>query len=201
MKMTTPMRIDDANSKGPLFKLSILSTGLFSLFSHAYKMASRGLICATRLFHTGVIAVFPWRHHKIIDIETQEINGDDEVSGNNSTQTHETTEEQQPNNLDPAVEDAGKSENEEAEWNYLGNELDLCFFGQIRYESEVEAYETMKDLQGIQVPRMFAHTKILGPTYTQDQPISRYFEHPGILIEYIEGFPRPYIAENVPRKE
>lgn len=192
---------DDANSKGPPSKLSRIFTTLFSPLSHAYKMASRGLLCATRLFHTGVSAVLPWRHHKIIDIETQEINRDDEASGNNPTQTHGTTEEQQPNNLDPAVEDAGECENEEAEWDYLGNELDLCFFKQFRYESEIEAYETMKDLQGIQVPRMFAHTKILGPTYTQDQPISRYFEHPGILIEYIEGFPLPDIAEHAPRRE
>lgn len=192
---------DDANSKVPLSRFSMFSVSLFSPLAHTYKMASRGLLCATRFFRSGATAVLPWRHHKIVDIETQQINRNDEASGNNSTQTHEITEEQRPSSLDAAVEDARESENEEAEWDYLCDELDLCFFKQLRYESELEAYGTMKDLQGIQVPRMFAHTKIPGPTYTQDQPISRYFEHPGILIEYIEGFPLPDIAEHAPRKE
>lgn len=168
---------------------------------YAYEIASRGLLCAIRLFHTGVTAVLPWRHHKIIEIENQEISRNDEASGNNSTKTHRTTREQQPNNLDAAAKDAGESENEEAEGDYLGDELDLCFFKQFRYESETEAYKTMKDLQGIHVPRIFAHTKILGPTHTQDQLISRYFEHPRILIEYIEGSPLLDIAEYAPRKE
>ncbi|KGO60983.1 hypothetical protein PEX2_099990 [Penicillium expansum] len=193
---------DDANSKGTLFKLSMLSINLLSPLFHAYKMAFRGLLCAIRFFHTGVTAVLPWRHQKAIDIKPQGINRNDEANGNNSTNTYVTTEEQQPSNLDAAVEDAGESEEAaEEEWDYLGSELDFCFFKQFRYESETEAYETMKDLQGIHIPRIFAHTKILGPEYTQDQPISRYFEHPGILMEYIEGFPLPDIAEHAPRKE
>lgn len=192
---------DGVNSKGTLAKLSVLSINSISPLFHAYNMASHGLLCAIRFFHTGVTAILPWRHHKIFDIGTQEINGNNEANGKNSTITHVATGEQQPNDADAAVEDAGEAESEEKEWDCLGNELDLCFFKQFRYESETEAYETMKDLQGIHIPRIFAHTKILGPAYTQDQPISRYFEHPGILMEHIEGYALPDIAENAPRKE
>ncbi|KAJ5208774.1 hypothetical protein N7449_003153 [Penicillium cf. viridicatum] len=177
---------DDANSKGTLFKLSMFSISLLSPLFHAYEMASRGLLCAMRLFHTGVTAVLPWRHHKIIDIETQEINRNNEASGNNYTKPHGTTGEQQPNNLDAAAEDAGQSENEEAEWDYLGDELDLCFFKQFR---------AFMFHEFLHIPKFW------GPTYTQDQPISRYFEHPGILMEYIEGSPLPDIDEHAPRKE
>ncbi|CAI7598702.1 unnamed protein product [Penicillium glandicola] len=186
---------DDDKPRGTFFKLSIIATKLFSPLFHAYKMASRGLFCAIRFCRSGATAVLPWGCHKIIDIETQEIDRNDEISGNNSNKNHGTTGEQQTNSLD-----AGESEDEESEWDHICDEVDLDVSKKFFYQSETEAYEMLKDLQGIHVPRVFAHTKILGPKYTQDQPISRYFEHPGILMEHIEGFPLHEIAENAPKK-
>ncbi|KAJ6187573.1 hypothetical protein N7519_002481 [Penicillium mononematosum] len=151
-------------------------------------------------FLTGVTAVVPWGRHKIIDIETQDINRNNEVSGDNSTKTHGTTGEQQTNDLDAAVDDAGGPEDEEGEWDHRCEEIDAYVHKQFYYESETEAYETMKNLQGISIPRMFARTKILGPKYTQGQRFSRYFEHPGILMEYIEGFPLPELPKKAPKK-
>ncbi|OQE10987.1 hypothetical protein PENVUL_c003G08151 [Penicillium vulpinum] len=163
----------NAKSKGTLSIFSMLSIKLFSPLFHGCKIVFRGLSCAIRFF----------------------------ASGNNPiNKYHRTTGEQQTNNLEAVVEDPEESENEEEEWDRTCEEVDTYVAKQILYEAEIRAYETMKDLQGIYVPRIFAHTKMLGPKYTQDQPFSRYFEHPGILMEYIEGFPLHELPENAPRK-
>jgi hypothetical protein len=191
---------DNVSSKGTQHNLSINSNKLLSSLFYAYKMASRGLFCAIRLFLTGVTALVPWGRHKLIDIETQDISRNDEANGENSTQNYGTTGEQQINNLDAAVDDAGGSEDEEGEWDHRCEEIDAYVHKQFYYESETEVYETMKDLQGICIPRIFARTKILGPKCTQGQRFSRYFEHPGILMEYIEGFPLPDLPKEAPKK-
>ncbi|KAJ5255425.1 hypothetical protein N7497_007089 [Penicillium chrysogenum] len=191
---------DNFSSKGNWYNLSMISNKLLFPLLYAYKVASRGLFCAIRLFLTGITAVVPWGRHKVIDIETQHINRKNEVNGDNSTKNHGTTGEQQTNNLDAAVDDAGGSEDEEGEWDHRREEIDAYVHKQFYYESELEAYETMKDLQDISIPRMFARTKILGPKCTQGQRFSRYFEHPGILMEYIEGFPLPELPKNAPKK-
>jgi hypothetical protein len=189
---------DNTNSKGTLSRFSMLSMKLLSPLVYAYKMASHGLFCAIRFLRTGVTALFP-RGRKIIDIETQESSRNGEASGNNSTRrSHGVTVEQQTN-ISAAADQDTESGIEE-EWDYLCDERFLCVRKQFLYEVETRVYETMKDLQGIHISRIFAHTKILGPKYTQDQPLSRYFEHPGILMEYIEGFPLHNIGENAPRK-
>ncbi|OQE30558.1 hypothetical protein PENFLA_c003G10921 [Penicillium flavigenum] len=172
---------DNVSSKGTWYNLSMISNKLLSPLFYAYKMASRGLFCAMRLFLTGVTAVVPWGRHKLIDIETQDTNKNNEDNGDNSTKNHGTTGEQRTNNHDEAVDDAGGSEDEEGEWDH-------------------RSYETMKDLRGISIPRMYARTKILGPKCTQGQRFSRYFEHPGILMEHIEGFPLPELPKKAPKK-
>ncbi|CAG8042505.1 unnamed protein product [Penicillium nalgiovense] len=191
---------DNVSSKDTRYNLSMISNKLLFPLFYAYKMASRGLFRAIHIFLTGVTAALPWGRHKLIDIETQDINRNDEVKGDNPTKNHGTTREQQTNNIDEAVDDAGGSEDEEGEWDHRCEEIDAYVHKQFYYESETEAYETMKDLQGICIPRMYAHTKILGPKCTQGQRFSRYFEHPGILMEYIEGFPLPDLPKEAPKK-
>lgn len=152
---------------------------------------------------TAATAIIPWRHQKTT--EEQEIHGEDEPNRDGSTNIHQAGNgEQQIETPDTAAEDAGASDNNqesESDWDHMGDEVDLYISRQFLYESESEAYETLKDLRGICVAQLFAHTKILGPKcYTQDGSISGYFEHPGLLMQYIAGFPLPGIAKHAPRQ-
>lgn len=70
------------------------------------------------------------------------------------------------------------------------------------YKAEVEAYETLKDLQRKQIPQLLACVTIpaSNPPQKQDESISRYLDSAGILLQYIEGFPLTDIERHAPRE-
>ncbi|KAI9929499.1 hypothetical protein MW887_000972 [Aspergillus wentii] len=65
------------------------------------------------------------------------------------------------------------------------------------YDCEVGVYNALKDLQGKHIPQVFASVTV--PVSSQDASISKYIDVPGILMDYIDGFPLSDIADNAPR--
>ena len=54
------------------------------------------------------------------------------------------------------------------------------------YTSEVEAYNLLRHMQGINIPKLFA-TVTLQYGSSNNSEYQHYFEVPGILMEYIQG--------------
>ncbi|KAE8398646.1 hypothetical protein BDV37DRAFT_275938 [Aspergillus pseudonomiae] len=57
------------------------------------------------------------------------------------------------------------------------------------YETEIEVYVTLKDIQGEHVPKLFTCVTLHGSSALHDASVSKYTDIPGILLEYIDGFP------------
>lgn len=61
---------------------------------------------------------------------------------------------------------------------------------------EREAYDTIRDLQGKHVPRLFAE-----PWLQLSEEPNEYLDCPGILLEYIKGYELTDILDNAPEKD
>lgn len=66
------------------------------------------------------------------------------------------------------------------------------------YNAEVQAYNHMKGIQETDVPQLLASAVMCAPAPCQRS--SEYVDIPGILLQHIEGFPLPDIAEHTPRE-
>jgi hypothetical protein len=62
------------------------------------------------------------------------------------------------------------------------------------FQSETEAYERLKDLQGRTIPRMYAHVRVVSPTSNKPQELQdlpeadQYFDVNGIILSRINGW-------------
>jgi len=66
------------------------------------------------------------------------------------------------------------------------------------FKNEVTAYDAMKDIQGRYIPQLLAEVTINShPVSVSDSQY--FFEVPGVLLKYIDGFPLSSIEENVSR--
>ena len=70
------------------------------------------------------------------------------------------------------------------------------------YEMETNAYEALSDLQGLHVPRSFGQVLLFlsAPTNLDASSVGRCFQCPGILLEYVKGFPLTDLADKAPRE-
>ncbi|KAJ5245117.1 hypothetical protein N7489_005213 [Penicillium chrysogenum] len=66
------------------------------------------------------------------------------------------------------------------------------------YKTEVQVYNTLKEIQGTDIPKLLASAVI--PIPCLGQTSSEYTDIPGILLQYIEGFPLTDIEEYTPRE-
>ncbi|KAJ5928364.1 hypothetical protein N7466_007320 [Penicillium verhagenii] len=66
------------------------------------------------------------------------------------------------------------------------------------YKTEVQAYSYLKEIQGTDIPQLLAST--IMPVSRPVQLRSEYIDIPGILLQYIEGFPLTDIAKYTPRE-
>ncbi|OQE20146.1 hypothetical protein PENFLA_c017G08062 [Penicillium flavigenum] len=73
------------------------------------------------------------------------------------------------------------------DWNDLQFEAYLHHLVLGLYETEVEVYSTLKELQGNDIPRLFACVTVPNSTCEQTAPISQYVDIRGILLQYIVG--------------
>lgn len=87
-----------------------------------------------------------------------------------------------------------------AMWNSSQEETYLHDFMQCLYETETHAYNTLADKQGNDIPRLLSGVTISTSTPAQNDLLSEYTDIPGILLQYIEGFPLTDIATCAPRE-
>ena len=66
------------------------------------------------------------------------------------------------------------------------------------HETEFQVYSNLKELQGTDIPQLLASAVMPDPSSTQAS--SEYFDIPGILLQYINGFPLTEMAERTPRE-
>ena len=81
-------------------------------------------------------------------------------------------------------------EDEDKDWNTAEYEAYVQYHFQSFYEVEAGVYDRMKDVQGIDVPRLIAQVRLLEfrySPYSSPEPTSKLFECPGIISGYIEG--------------
>ncbi|CAG8210363.1 unnamed protein product [Penicillium nalgiovense] len=79
------------------------------------------------------------------------------------------------------------AEQEGDDWNDLQLEAYLHHVMLGLYETEVEVYNTLKDSQGNDIPRLFACVTVPHSTCEQTIPVSQYVDVPGTLLQYIVG--------------
>ncbi|KAJ5939475.1 hypothetical protein N7466_002609 [Penicillium verhagenii] len=84
-------------------------------------------------------------------------------------------------------------------WNSSQEETYLHDFMQGLYETETQVYNTLADLQGSHIPQLFSCVTMPLSTPVQNNPLSEYIDIPGILLQYVEGFPLTDIATCAPR--
>lgn len=85
-------------------------------------------------------------------------------------------------------------------WNSSRDEAYLYDHLSDLYETEVRVYDTLRDMQGNDIPQLLAYVTIPGCSLAEMQPASQYIDVSGILLEYIEGFPLTDIADHTPRE-
>jgi hypothetical protein len=66
------------------------------------------------------------------------------------------------------------------------------------YKTEVQVYSNLKEIQGTDIPKLLASA--IMPIPCPAQTSSGYTDIPGILLQYIEGFPLTDIEEYTPRE-
>ncbi|KGO47738.1 hypothetical protein PEX1_040500 [Penicillium expansum] len=84
-------------------------------------------------------------------------------------------------------------------WNSSQEETYLHDYMQGLYETETQTYNTLADMQGKEIPRLFSCVTVPSSTPAQNTLLSEYADIPGILLQYIEGFPLTDIATCAPR--
>ncbi|WEW55966.1 hypothetical protein PRK78_001401 [Emydomyces testavorans] len=83
-------------------------------------------------------------------------------------------------------------------WNKAQHEAYLQYLCRRTYNIEKVAYDKLRDIQGKHVPRLFARILLQpsGPALANE-----YLDCPGILLEYIQGFPLTNLAGNASKKD
>ncbi|KAJ5097381.1 hypothetical protein N7456_008102 [Penicillium angulare] len=84
-------------------------------------------------------------------------------------------------------------------WNSSQEETYLHDYMQGLYETETQAYRALADMQGDDIPRLFSCVTMPSSPPAQSNLPSEYIDIPGILLQYIEGFPLTDLAICAPR--
>ncbi|KAI9750319.1 MAG: hypothetical protein M1835_001400 [Candelina submexicana] len=74
----------------------------------------------------------------------------------------------------------------------------------LSYAQESSVYERLEGLQGEDIPRLFATVRLdrtsIYPPIPTDNNAATYLDVPGLLMEYVEGFPIHDIADHTPEE-
>ncbi|KAE8146932.1 hypothetical protein BDV25DRAFT_169521 [Aspergillus avenaceus] len=89
-------------------------------------------------------------------------------------------------------DDGEEDEEEEGTWTTSQNEAYLHHRMRNLYETEVEVYHALKEIQGKHVPRLYACVTVAGSA-------NEYTDIPGVLLQYVRGFQLRDIAAHAPR--
>lgn len=66
------------------------------------------------------------------------------------------------------------------------------------YKAVIEVYDILKDIQGKTIPQLFASVTIT--SCSSPQGSNEYLDIPGILLQYINGFPLTAVAAHAPKE-
>jgi hypothetical protein len=92
-------------------------------------------------------------------------------------------------------------EEPEEGWSIAQNEVYLHDWCSDLYETETMAYEKLRDLQGTQIPRLFAQVRLsIKPTDIEEYVGADFFEVKGILLELIPGSALEQLADAIPQE-
>jgi len=86
---------------------------------------------------------------------------------------------------------------EEYEWDDPHNEAYLQYGMQHFYEAEIEAYNILKDVQGQDIPCLFASFTL--PSLFS--PGNQLCDIPGVILQHIDGFPLGDISLHAPKEK
>lgn len=84
-------------------------------------------------------------------------------------------------------------------WNVSQDEAYLHHQMQTLYSTEAEVYDTMKHIQGKDIPRLYARLAVPSPFSSNETSVDKYLDIPGVLLQYIDGFLLTNIATYTPR--
>lgn len=98
--------------------------------------------------------------------------------------------------------DSDRSLDEEPMADFLAeNEVYLQHYCLGLYENELSTYKRLQDLQGSEIPQLFASVNYLPSRPDGGEGIPpEFMEVKGILIEFISGFPLAELSDNAPRE-
>ncbi|KAM0345662.1 hypothetical protein ACHAPU_006316 [Fusarium lateritium] len=86
-------------------------------------------------------------------------------------------------------------------WNYAQEEADLAQMMRRMFDSETATYARLQKYQGKIIPRLLCSVALDTPV--PDRPLTPYqqdfYQHRGILLEYLHGFTLSKMVENVPQ--
>lgn len=85
-------------------------------------------------------------------------------------------------------------------WNSSQDETYLYDTVSDLYQTEIEVYDALEDMQGDDIPQLLAYVIIPGVKLTEKEPERRYIGVSGILLQYVEGFPLTNLADHTPRE-
>jgi hypothetical protein len=85
-------------------------------------------------------------------------------------------------------------------WDTAQNEAYISHQAKRLCDIEVKVYKSLKDIQGVVVPRLITCVTISGSVSAQSTMISQYTHVPGIVLQYVKGFHWPILEKNAPRE-
>ncbi|KAE8165934.1 hypothetical protein BDV40DRAFT_285875 [Aspergillus tamarii] len=98
------------------------------------------------------------------------------------------------NNDSKMAEGEGDTRNDPQNEAYLHDHIqDLC-------ETEVEVYQTLKNIQGKDIPQLFACLTVPSSSSSQELSVKKYTDVPGVLLQYIDGFLLTDMAAHAPQE-
>lgn len=93
------------------------------------------------------------------------------------------------------------ADEERDEWTKVEHEAYLQFWCRKTCNTERTVYDLLRDLQGKHVPTVFARPCIRDTSDPVSGSASGYLDRPGLLLEYIQGFPLTDLASRQPRED
>ena len=69
------------------------------------------------------------------------------------------------------------------------------------YKTERHAYELLQDLQGTRITKVYDHPYIQASFQPEPKAFKKYLDCPGILLEYISGYPLTELRDRAPIKD
>lgn len=98
-------------------------------------------------------------------------------------------------------EDEYWEDEQRGEWDHAQVEAYLQFLCLRTYRMEKHAYDLLSDIQGKHIPRLLGEVILETSTEpnSDSDSLSGSLDCPGILLQYIRGFPLTDLADNIPR--